>query len=91
VPTPTSQSSTDESPTDRSLPATGQLSRSYTKAINKRYKRHGSLFQHHTKAVWIHSDNYLTTAAAYIHQNPVVSGLVDKLEDWIYSSYQDYK
>jgi REP element-mobilizing transposase RayT len=63
---------------------------SYTKAINKRYKRHGSLFQHHTKAVLINSDNYLTTAAAYIHQNPVVSGLVDKLEDWTYSSYQDY-
>lgn len=63
---------------------------SYTKAINKRYKRHGSLFQHHTKAVLISSNNYLLSAAAYIHQNPVMSGLVDKLEDWIYSSYQDY-
>jgi len=63
---------------------------SYTKAINKLYKRHGSLFQHHTKAVLISSDNYLLTAAAYIHQNPVVSGLVDKHEDWTYSSYQDY-
>ena len=63
---------------------------SYTKAINKRYQRHGSLFQHHTKAVLLSSDNYLLTAAAYIHQNPVVSGLVDNLEDWTYSSYQDY-
>jgi len=68
----------------------GILLSSYTKAINKRYKRHGSLFQHHTKAVLIHSDNYLLTAAAYIHQNPVVSGLVDKFEAWEYSSYQDY-
>ena len=63
---------------------------SYTKAINKHFGRHGSLFQHHTKAVLISSDNYLLSAAAYIHQNPVVAGLVDKLEDWTYSSYQDY-
>jgi REP element-mobilizing transposase RayT len=63
---------------------------SYTKAINKRYKRHGNLFQQHTKAVLISSDRYLLSAAAYIHQNPVVSGLAAKLEDWTYSSYQDY-
>lgn len=62
----------------------------YAKAINKRYKRHGSLFQQHTKAVLIHSDNYLRIAAAYIHQNPVVSGLCKQFEDWAYSSYQDY-
>jgi len=63
---------------------------SYTKAINKRYMRHGSLFQHHTKAVLISSDNHLLAATAYIHQNPVIAGLVDNLEDWTYSSYQDY-
>lgn len=63
---------------------------SFTKAINKRYKRHSNLFQQHTKAVLISSDRYLLAAAAYIHQNPVASGLVAKLEDWIYSSYQDY-
>ncbi len=26
----------------------------------------------------------------YIHQNPVRSKLVDKAEDWKFSSYQDY-
>lgn len=26
----------------------------------------------------------------YIHQNPVVAGLVNKPEDWEFSSYRDY-
>jgi len=49
----------------------GILLSSYTKAIKSRYKRHGSLFQFHTKVKLIESDNYLLTLAAYIHQNPI--------------------
>jgi len=26
----------------------------------------------------------------YIHQNPYTSGLVEKIEDWEYSSFRDY-
>ncbi len=63
---------------------------SYTKAINKRYNRHGSLFQQNTKAKQVASDSYLITLLIYIHQNPIRSGLVKKAEDWLYSSYQDY-
>lgn len=63
---------------------------SYTKAINKRYGRHGSLFQNHTNAKPVPSDRYLITLLTYIHQNPVRSKLVDKEEDWRFSSYQDY-
>ena len=63
---------------------------SYTKAINKRYNRHGSLFQQNTKAKPISSDKYLITLLTYIHQNPLRAGLVSKPEDWRYSSYQDY-
>ncbi len=68
----------------------GILLSSYTKAINKRYNRHGSLFQKHTKAKPVPSDRYLITLLTYIHQNPVRSGLVEKAEEWKYSSYQDY-
>ena len=63
---------------------------SYTKSINKRYNRHGSLFQEHTKAKPIANDKYLITLLTYIHQNPVRSGLTSKAEEWLYSSYQDY-
>ena len=68
----------------------GILLSSYTKPINSRYTRHGSLFQLHTKAKPIDSDNYLMTLAAYIHQNPIRAGLTSKLEDWKYTSYRDY-
>jgi putative transposase len=54
----------------------GILLSSYTKAINSRYKRHGSLFQLHTKARLVGSDNYLMILAAYIHQNPIRAGLI---------------
>lgn len=63
---------------------------SYTKAINKRYGRHGSLFQQNTKAKPVPSDRYLITLLTYIHRNPIRSNLVEKAEEWKYSSYQDY-
>jgi REP element-mobilizing transposase RayT len=45
----------------------GLLLSSYTKAINKRYKRHGSLFQPHSKAKEIDDNQYLLTLISYIH------------------------
>jgi len=63
---------------------------SYTKAINKKFERHGSLFQHHSKAKHVDDESYLITLLTYIHQNPVRSNLVAKAEDWEFSSYRDY-
>jgi putative transposase len=68
----------------------GTLLSSYTKAINKKYERTGSLFQQKTKAVEIDSRNYLLTCFHYIHRNPIEAGLVEKPEQWSYSSYPDY-
>ena len=63
---------------------------SYTKAINKKYTRHGSLFEQHYNAKHIEEENYFITLAFYIHQNPVRSKLVDRAEEWEFSSCQDY-
>ena len=63
---------------------------SYTKAINLRYHRHGSLFQKHTKAEHVDQEQYLITLLTYIHQNPLRAGLVRRLEDWPHSSFFDY-
>jgi REP element-mobilizing transposase RayT len=68
----------------------GILLSSYTKSFNKRFNRHGSLFQEHSKAKPISDDRYLIYLLIYIHQNPIRSGLVEKAEEWKYSSYQDY-
>ncbi|MBD2314918.1 transposase [Desertifilum sp. FACHB-1129] len=63
---------------------------SYAKAINKRYQRVGSLFQGRFQAIHIDRDEYLLYLTRYIHLNPVKANLVEKPEDWEFSSYQDY-
>jgi len=60
----------------------------YTKSINIRFQRHGSLFQPRTKARRVQDDEHLITVIKYMHQNPVRAGLVNKLEEWPYSSYR---
>jgi len=68
-----------------------QLLSSYTKAINKQEGRTGSLFQQKTKAVCVSvNEQHETTAFHYIHQNPMKARLVARMEDWEFSSFNDY-
>ncbi|MEX2478589.1 MAG: hypothetical protein WD357_09145 [Gracilimonas sp.] len=73
----------------------GSLLSSYTQAINKKQDRTGSLFRKRSKAKSLREDNlnsynYGINCFFYIHQNPLKAGLVDKIEDWEFSSFQDY-
>ena len=63
---------------------------SYTKAMNKRYDRVGSLFQGAFQAKHVDGNNYLVHLSRYIHLNPVMAGLVERPEDWEFSSYREY-
>jgi hypothetical protein len=63
---------------------------SYTKAMNKRYDRVGALFQGSFRAIHVNQNNYLVHLSRYIHLNPVVAGLVERPEDWEFSSYREY-
>jgi len=63
---------------------------SYTRAINKQQNTTGSLFQQNTKSIEIDSDSYASTCFHYIHQNPFKAGLVKKIEDWPYHSFNQY-
>ena len=65
---------------------------SYCQAINKQNNFTGSLFQQNTKAKPIvkGSINYDLISFYYVHQNPYKAKLVEKLEDWEYSSFRDY-
>lgn len=69
-----------------------QLLSSYAKSINKQEGRTGSLFQQKTKSVLVSDpvEDYSVTALHYIHQNPVRAGLVDRMEDWEFSSFREY-
>ena len=65
---------------------------SYTLAINKQNETTGSLFQQNTKAKCLAKggNNYGYICMNYIHQNPMKAGLVKRMEDWEYSSFNDY-
>jgi len=67
-----------------------RLSVSYTKAINKRFDRVGSLLQGAFQAVLIKNDSHLKNLPIYIHANPVRDGLVGNPEDWPCSNYLDW-
>ena len=67
-----------------------RLSVSYTKAINKRFDRVGSLLQGAFQAKHIDNENHLQNLCIYIHANPVKDGLVATPEDWPYSNYLEW-
>jgi putative transposase len=66
------------------------LSLAYTKAINKKFDRCGVLFQGRFQSILVSDMNYLVQLARYIHLNPVKAGLVQKPEEWEFSSYLEY-
>lgn len=73
--------------------AIGTVLSSYTQALNKQQQgRRGSLFAHNTKAKILNEskDDYALNCFMYVHQNPKLAGLVDKIEDWEFSSFPDY-
>lgn len=63
---------------------------SYSKSINKRYGKVGHLFQGSYKLSEITTESYFTHIIKYIHQNPVLAGLVKKPDLYKYSSYKAY-
>jgi REP element-mobilizing transposase RayT len=72
--------------------AIGTTLSSYTQAINKQQGRRGSLFAHKTKAKILNDakDDYALNCFMYVHQNPILAKLVNKIEDWEFSSFPDY-
>jgi REP element-mobilizing transposase RayT len=68
------------------------LLQTYSKSINQQNDTTGSLFQQNTKAKAISkgSNLYDLLCLHYIHQNPMKAKLVEKMEDWEYSSFKDY-
>ena len=63
---------------------------SYTKSLNNRYARTGSLFQGRFESVLVEREAHWRYLTAYIHRNPVEAGLVHRAEAWTYSSYREY-
>ncbi|MFH1593473.1 MAG: transposase [Candidatus Omnitrophota bacterium] len=67
-----------------------RISQGYAQYFNKKYKRKGPLWEGRFKNVLVDTDNYFEHLTRYIHLNPVTACIVDKPEDWAYSSYREY-
>ena len=76
--------------TDRFSKLMQAFTLSYVKAISKRYQRVGSLFQGRFQAIHVDTEEYLLYLTRYIHLNPVSANIVEKAENWEFSSYQEY-
>ena len=71
-----------------------QLLSSYSRGINHRFQRTGSLFQQNTKVKQTSNesliDDYSLWCFNYIHNNAVKSGLVMSPDEYEFTSYNDY-
>jgi len=62
----------------------------YARWYNIKYGRSGALIANRYKSVPVEIDEYFMNLIRYIHQNPVKAGIVDKVENYPYSSYLEY-
>ena len=61
---------------------------SYTRKFDINNQRSGHLFQGRFKSIIVENDSYLLRLSCYIHRNPLRAGIVDRLADFPWSSYQ---
>ena len=68
--------------------AFSNLFNAYSKSINKKYNRSGSLFTDRFKRVKIEDEKYLKALILYINLNPVHHGFISNLDLYRHSSYK---
>lgn len=62
----------------------------YAKAFNTKYEYSGHVFENRYGAELITSYQYLLEASRYIHLNPVKANIVERMEDYKWSSIRSY-
>ncbi len=62
----------------------------YTQKYNRSVSRDGPLFRGRYKSILIEADHYLLQLNRYIHLNPLAAKLVEKPEQFQWSSYKAY-
>ena len=64
-----------------------QLNGVYTQRFNRLHDRSGHVFQGRYKAILVERDSHLKELCRYVVLNPVRVGMVDRPEEWNWSSY----
>lgn len=67
-----------------------RIGTSYAYWYNLKYRRSGHVFQDRFKSENVEDDRYLLTAMRYVHLNPVTARIVEKPEDYQWSSCRVY-
>jgi putative transposase len=67
------------------------LQGSYTQWFNVRHGRVGHLFQGRYKALLVERDRYLLALVRYIHENPVKARVVERPQEYLWSSDRHYR
>lgn len=68
----------------------GRINGIYAKYFNKKYNYIGHLFQDRFHNVIINNVSQMLEVSRYIHLNPVRANIVEKPEDYMWSSYNMY-
>jgi REP element-mobilizing transposase RayT len=63
---------------------------SYGQYFNKKYKRVGPLFQDRFKQIVLEDNEKFIYLSAYINANAKIHRIIEKAEDYNWSSYKDY-
>lgn len=63
---------------------------SYAAYYNLNRDRVGHVFQGRFRSETIETSQYLLGVVRYVHRNPLEAGLVERIEDWPWSSYTEY-
>ena len=67
-----------------------RIAGSYVYWYNWKYHRTGHLFQDRFKSEPVEDDAYFMTVVRYIHQNPIKAGLCKSVDEYEFSSYNEY-
>jgi putative transposase len=62
----------------------------YVYWYNWKYDRVGSLFQDRYKSEVVEDDEYFLTVLRHIHQNPIKAKVKESIDEYKYSSYNEY-
>jgi len=75
--------------TEKGISAVMQtLGRQYVRYFNHRYQRTGTLWEGRYKSCLVSSDAYLLGCYRYIELNPVKAKMVERPDDYVWSSYR---
>ena len=66
------------------------IQRRYTYYYCKNYKWRGQLFRRVYRSLGVDKDTYLLECGRYIERNPLRAKMVQKVEDYLFSSYSFY-